>query len=74
MGDVARDPAALDQLRAQRDRLADRMRPPWWGWAGAVVVCPVGFVADHLAGVQRVALVTGTRELENTPDHRGWIS
>src|ERR1700755_893163 len=43
MPDVARDPAALDQLRAQRDRLADRMRPPWWGWAGAVVVWALVF-------------------------------
>jgi hypothetical protein len=30
MPDVARDPAALERLRAQRSRLADRMRPPWW--------------------------------------------
>ena len=30
MRDVARDPAALERLRVQRSRLADRMRPPWW--------------------------------------------
>ena len=30
MRDVARDPAALELLRVQRSRLANRMRPPWW--------------------------------------------
>ncbi len=30
MGDVASDPTALELLRVQRGRLADRMRPPWW--------------------------------------------
>ena len=30
MGDVARDAAALELLRVQRARLADRMRLPWW--------------------------------------------
>jgi hypothetical protein len=46
MRDVARDPAALEMLRVQRSRLADRMRPPWWyltgaaiGWA-LVFACP----------------------------------
>jgi hypothetical protein len=34
MPDVAGDPAALEQLRAQRSRLAGRMRPPWWYLTG----------------------------------------
>jgi hypothetical protein len=34
MRDVARDPAALELLRVQRSRLADRLRPPWWYLAG----------------------------------------
>jgi hypothetical protein len=32
------DQAALERLRAQRRRLADRMRPPWWYLAGAAIV------------------------------------
>jgi hypothetical protein len=38
MPDVARDPAALELLRVQRRRLADRMRPPWWYLPGAAIV------------------------------------
>ena len=37
MPDVAREPtplAPLELLRAQRSRLADRLRPPWWYLAG----------------------------------------
>jgi hypothetical protein len=37
MPDVAREPtplAPLELLRAQRSRLADRIRPPWWYLAG----------------------------------------
>lgn len=37
MRDVARDPAALELLRIQRSRLADRMRPPWWYLTGAAI-------------------------------------
>ncbi|HEY2238411.1 MAG TPA: hypothetical protein VGI21_06460 [Streptosporangiaceae bacterium] len=37
MDDVARDPAALDLLQRQRDRLADRMRPPRWFLAGTAI-------------------------------------
>ena len=29
MRDEVSDPAALELLRVQRNRLADRMRPPW---------------------------------------------
>jgi hypothetical protein len=38
MRDVAGDPAALELLRVQRGRLADRMRPPWWFLPGAAIV------------------------------------
>ena len=37
MRDVARDPA-LELLRVQRSRLADRMRPPWWYLPGTAIV------------------------------------
>jgi hypothetical protein len=37
MRDVARDPEVLELLRAQRSRLADRMRPPWWYMPGAAI-------------------------------------
>ena len=43
MRDVARDPAALELLRAQRSRLADRMRPPWWYLPGAAIAWAVAF-------------------------------
>ena len=36
MRDVARDPA-LELLQAQRNRLADRLRPPWWYLPGAAI-------------------------------------
>jgi hypothetical protein len=42
MRDVAESPAALERLRGQRSRLADRLRPPWWYVAGAVVAWAVG--------------------------------
>ena len=37
MGDVASDPIALELLRVQRARLADRLRPRWWYLAGVAV-------------------------------------
>src|ERR1700742_1839349 len=43
MRDVARDPAALDLLRVQRSRLADRMRPPWWYLTGAAILYALAF-------------------------------
>jgi hypothetical protein len=43
MRDVARDPAALELLQVQRNRLADRMRPPWWYLPGAAVAWVVAF-------------------------------
>jgi hypothetical protein len=38
MRDAASDPAALELLRVQRSRLADRMRPPWWYLTGVAIV------------------------------------
>jgi len=38
MRDVAGDPGALEVLRMQRSRLADRMRPPWWYLAGIAIM------------------------------------
>ena len=43
MCDTARDPAALELLRVQRGRLADRMRLPWWYRTGAAIVWAVAF-------------------------------
>jgi hypothetical protein len=46
MRDTARDPAPLDpleQLRVQRSRLADRMRPPWWYLPGTAIVWALFF-------------------------------
>ena len=46
MRDTARDPAPLDpleQLRVQRSRLADRMRPPWWYLPGVAIVWALFF-------------------------------
>jgi hypothetical protein len=45
MRDVARDPAALEQLRVQRGRLADRMRPPSWYLAGTGILWALAFAA-----------------------------
>jgi hypothetical protein len=45
MRDVARDPAALEMLRVQRNRLADRMRPPWWYLPGTAIVWALIFAA-----------------------------
>jgi hypothetical protein len=38
MGDVASDATALELLRVQRGRLADRMRAPWWFFPGIAIV------------------------------------
>ena len=43
MGDVARDPAALELLRVQRARLADRMRLPWWYLTGSAILWALVF-------------------------------
>src|ERR1022692_3080031 len=43
MRDVARDPAALELLRVQRGRLADRMRPSWWYLTGVAIMWALFF-------------------------------
>ena len=43
MRDVARDPAALELLRVQRSRLADRMRPRWWYLTGVAIMYALVF-------------------------------
>jgi hypothetical protein len=43
MRDMGRDPAALELLRDQRSRLADRMRPPWWYLTGGAIVWALVF-------------------------------
>ena len=46
MRDTARDPVPLDPLellRAQRSRLADRMRPPWWYLTGVGIIYALVF-------------------------------
>ena len=45
MRDVARDPAALEQLRVQWGRLADRLRPRWWYLAGIAFLWALVFAA-----------------------------
>ena len=49
MRDVARDPA-LELLRAQRSRLADRMRPPWWYLPGVAIMWALFFTGPLIAG------------------------
>ena len=54
MPDVARDPEALERLRVQRSRLADRMRPPWWYLTGIAIMYALVFAfpfASRFAGV-----------------------
>jgi hypothetical protein len=54
MRDVARDPAALELLRVQRGRLADRMRPPWWFLTGVAIMWSLVFAfpfASRFLGV-----------------------
>ena len=46
MGDVARDPVALEpleRLRVQRGRLADRLQPPWWFVPGVAIMYALVF-------------------------------
>jgi hypothetical protein len=43
MRDAAGDPAALEQLRVQRSRLADRMRLPWWYLTGMAILWALVF-------------------------------
>jgi hypothetical protein len=48
MRDTARDPAALERLRVQRGRLADRMRPPWWYLTGSAILWAVLFAGPFI--------------------------
>jgi hypothetical protein len=43
MRDMAGDPAALELLRVQRSRLADRMTPPWWYLTGVAIMYALVF-------------------------------
>lgn len=56
MRDVSGDPAALELLRVQRARLADRMRLPWWYVTGAAIlwalVFALPFNSRYLPGVR----------------------
>jgi hypothetical protein len=65
MGDVAREPAALELLRVQRSRLADRLRPPWWYLTGSAILWAVLFAGPFilqylLHGVPRWPSLIGT--------------
>ena len=55
MRDVAGDPAALELLRVQRSRLADRMRLPWWYLTGIAIMWALvfagPFTSRYLPGV-----------------------
>ena len=54
MSSAGRDPAALELLRVQRSRLADRMRPPWWYVAGFAMMYGLVFAfpfASRFLGV-----------------------
>jgi hypothetical protein len=42
MPDAAKEPA-LELLRVQRSRLADRMRPPWWYLTGVAIIWALVF-------------------------------
>jgi len=60
MRDVARDPAALERLRVQRSRLADRMRPPWWYLTGIALMYALVFAfpfASRFLGNKHLALL-----------------
>jgi hypothetical protein len=48
MRDVVRDPAALERLRVQRSRLADRMRPPWWYLTGSAILWALLFAGPFI--------------------------
>jgi hypothetical protein len=49
MRDAAGDPAALEQLREQRSRLADRMRPPWWYLTGSAMLFALAFALPFIS-------------------------
>ncbi|GAA2330294.1 hypothetical protein [Dactylosporangium salmoneum] len=49
MREMAGDPAALERLRVQRSRLADRMRPPWWYLTGGAVLWALVFAVPFIS-------------------------
>lgn len=49
MCDAGGQPAALEQLREQRSRLADRMRPPWWYLTGSAMLFAVAFALPFIS-------------------------
>jgi hypothetical protein len=49
MDDVTRDPTAPEQLREQRSRLADRMRPPWWYLTGSGILFALAFALPFIS-------------------------
>jgi hypothetical protein len=54
MNGARKDPAALELLRVQRSRLADRMRPPWWYLTSVAVMYALVFAfpfASRFLGV-----------------------
>jgi hypothetical protein len=48
MREVAGDPAALELLRVQRNRLADRVRTPWWYLTGSAIAWAVLFAGPFI--------------------------
>jgi hypothetical protein len=56
MDDVAREPAALEQLRVQRSRLADRMRPPWWYLTGIAILYALIFAVPFTSRLLGVSI------------------
>ena len=51
MRDAAGDPAALELLRVQRGRLADRLRPPWWYLTGLAIMWALVFACPFSLAV-----------------------
>lgn len=56
MRDAARDPAALELLRVQRSRLADRMRPPWWYLTGVAILWALVFAVPFTSRLLGVSI------------------
>jgi hypothetical protein len=56
MRDVAGDPAALERLRVQRSRLADRMRAPWWYLTGIALLYALVFAVPFASRFLGVSL------------------
>ena len=56
MPDLARDPAALERLRVQRARLADRMRPPWWYLTGIAILYALVFAVPFTSRLLGISI------------------